>query len=90
MVQLQQYNPHDQSKSKVHISVTLAVAVSLVLIVAGIWNAHQTGQIAEENIKTSLQLQRLSDSRAVSASSEFAKHSNDPPFLKSRRVLKGG
>lgn len=77
MVQLQQYNPHDQSKSKVHISVTLAVAVSLVLIVAGIWNAHQTGQIAEENIKTSLQLQRLSDSirfhqESMSSAIEFA------------------
>lgn len=77
MVQLQQYNPQDQSKSKVHISVTLAVAVSLVLIVAGIWNAHQTGQIAEENIKTSLQLQRLSDSirfhqESMSSAIEFA------------------
>ena len=62
MVQLQHNIPHAENKSKVHISVTLAVAVSLVLIMAGIWNAHKTGQIAEENIKTSLQLQRLSDS----------------------------
>ena len=63
MEHLQQHNiPNAQNKSKVHISVTLAVAISLVLIMAGIWNAYKTGLIAEENIKASLQLQRLSDS----------------------------
>lgn len=77
MVQLQHNIPHAQNKSKVHISVTLAVAVSLVLIMAGIWNAHKTGQIAEENIKTSLQLQRLSDSirfhqESMSSAIEYA------------------
>lgn len=77
MVQLQHNIPHAENKSKVHISVTLAVAVSLVLIMAGIWNAHKTGQIAEENIKTSLQLQRLSDSirfhqESMSSAIEYA------------------
>ncbi|MDB2409391.1 EAL domain-containing protein [Pseudomonadales bacterium] len=62
MEELQHIIPHAQNKSKVHLSVTLAVAVSLVLIMAGIWNAYKTGLIAEENIKASLQLQRLSDS----------------------------
>jgi len=63
MEHLQQHHiPNAQNKSKVHISVTLAVAISLVLIMAGIWNAYKTGVIAEENIKASLQLQRLSDS----------------------------
>jgi len=69
--------PNAQNKSKVHISVTLAVAISLVLIMAGIWNAYKTGLIAEENIKASLQLQRLSDSirfhqESMSGAIEFA------------------
>lgn len=77
MVQLQQHIPSEHNKSTVHIAVTLAVAVSLVLILAGIYNAHKTGQIAEENIKTSLQLQRLSDSirfhqESMSSAIEFA------------------
>ena len=46
MESLQHNIPNAQNKSKVHISVTLAVAVSLVLIMAGIWNAYKTGLIA--------------------------------------------
>ncbi|MBT5293535.1 MAG: GGDEF domain-containing protein, partial [Cellvibrionales bacterium] len=77
MESLQHNIPNAQNKSKVHISVTLAVAISLVLIMAGIWNAYKTGLIAEENIKASLQLQRLSDSirfhqESMSDAIEFA------------------
>jgi len=77
MESLQHNIPNAQNKTKVHVSVTLAVAVSLVLIMAGIWNAYKTGLIAEENIKASLQLQRLSDSirfhqESMSGAIEFA------------------
>jgi len=77
MDSLQHNIPNAQNKTKVHVSVTLAVAVSLVLIMAGIWNAYKTGLIAEENIKASLQLQRLSDSirfhqESMSGAIEFA------------------
>lgn len=77
MESLQHNIPNAQNKSKVHVSVTLAVAISLVLIMAGIWNAYKTGLIAEENIKASLQLQRLSDSirfhqESMSGAIEFA------------------
>lgn len=83
MVQQNHNLPHDQSQNKVHASVTLAVVVSLVLILAGIWNAHQTGQIAEESIKTSLQLQRLSDSirfhqESMSSAIEYALTTGEP------------
>ena len=77
MESLQHNIPNAQNKTKVHVSVTLAVAISLVLIMAGIWNAYKTGLIAEENIKASLQLQRLSDSirfhqESMSGAIEFA------------------
>ena len=47
--------------AKVHASISLAVIVSLCVIVAGIWNSYETGLQAESNVKLSLQLQRLSD-----------------------------
>lgn len=67
----------EQDKASVHFSVTFAVAISVVLILAGIWNSHETGIIAEQNIKRSLELQRLSDSlsthqESMSSAIEFA------------------
>jgi len=61
----------------VYIAVTLGVALSMILIVVGIFNARQTGVIADANIQTSLKIQQLSDSlrihqESMSSAIEFA------------------
>ena len=59
MVELRKDIPRENSK--VHIAVTIAVAISLALVLTGIWNGYKTSLIAEESIKSSLELQQLSD-----------------------------
>ena len=59
MVELRKDIPRENSK--VHIAVTIAVAISLALVMTGIWNGYKTSLIAEESIKSSLELQQLSD-----------------------------
>jgi diguanylate cyclase (GGDEF)-like protein len=61
----------------VYFVITLGVALSMMLILVGIYNARQTGVIADTNIQTSLKIQQLSDSlrihqESMSSAIEFA------------------
>lgn len=61
----------------VYAAITMAVAFSILLILSGIWNAQKTAEIAESNIKTSLEAQQLSNSLrthqdTMSSAIEFA------------------
>ncbi|MGB5325083.1 MAG: EAL domain-containing protein [Pseudomonadales bacterium] len=68
--------------NRVYISITVAVLLSIALILSGIWNAEQTGQIAERNIDTSVKLRQLSDAfnlhqQSMSSAIDFAVTSGD-------------
>lgn len=68
--------------NRVYISITAAVLLSIALILSGIWNAEQTGQIAERNIDASVKIRQLSDAfnlhqQSMSAAIDFAITSGD-------------
>ncbi|MBT8139999.1 MAG: bifunctional diguanylate cyclase/phosphodiesterase [Gammaproteobacteria bacterium] len=68
--------------NRVYISITAAVLLSIALILSGIWNAEQTGQVAENNINASVKIRQLSDAfnlhqQSMSAAIDFAVTSGD-------------
>ena len=62
--------------------IKIAATISVILVFAGIWNAYHTGQIADQKIENSLELQKVSASikreyNEISSAVNFALTSGD-------------
>jgi diguanylate cyclase (GGDEF)-like protein len=69
-------------KTNVDFLIKIAATISVILVFAGIWNAYHTGQIADQKIEKSLELQKVSASikreyNEISSAVNFALTSGD-------------